>query len=172
MNRKNEFKNYGSKVNSNYENTELLNKLFNESVYEENVENEIHREQLISQLEFNETIIQERNEEIEQIYKEVLVINDIFKDLNKLVAEQTEPITNIEEQIVQTLKLTENGVENLKKAEQHYSSWLSRRNKLILMSIAGLSINIPITLTLGLKAGVISSLSTVGLSAISSLFRK
>lgn len=172
MNRKNEFKNYGSKVNSNYENTALLNKMFEESMFEEDRGNEINREQLISQLEFNETIIEERNEEIEKIYKEVLVINDIFKDLNKLTIEQTEPISKLEEKIDETLKKTQDGTENIKKAEKYYSSWLSRRNKLILMGIAGLSINVPITLTLGLKAGAISSLSTIGLTAISSLFSK
>jgi len=172
MNRKNEFKNYGSKVNSNYENTALLNKMFEESMFEEDRGNEINREQLISQLEFNETIIEERYEEIEKIYKEVLVINDIFKDLNKLTIEQTEPISKLEEKIDETLKKTQDGAENIKKAEKYYSSWLSRRNKLILMGIAGLSINVPITLTLGLKAGAISSLSTIGLTAISSLFTK
>jgi hypothetical protein len=178
MNRKNEFKNYGSKVNSNYENTALLNKMFEEGIYEEkieceeDIEKEIHREQLISQLEFNENIIQERNEQIEELFKDVLVINDIFKDLNKMVAEQSEPISKLEEEIDKTLKKTQDGVENIKKAEKYYNSWLSRRNKLILMGIAGLSINIPITLTLGLKAGAISGLSTFGLSAISSLFGK
>lgn len=177
MNRKNNQENfftsnYGSNVNSNYNNTVLLNKMFEEGIHEEDYNEEMRKKQIISQLELNETIIKERNEEIEQIYKEVLVINDIFKDLNKLVAEQTEPIYKIEEQIDKTLKQTENGVENLKKAEKYYSSWLSRRNKLILLSIAGLTINVPITLTFGLKAGVISGISTIGISAITSLFNK
>lgn len=161
-----------NKYDSNYENTALLNKMFEEGMYAENIDNEIHMQQVISKLELNETIILERNEEIEQIYKEVLVINDIFKDLNKIVAEQTEPISKLEEEIDETLKKTQDGAENIKKAEKYYSSWLSKKNKLIFMSIAGLSINVPITLTLGLKAGAISSLSTIGLSAISSLFGK
>jgi hypothetical protein len=178
MKRKNELKNYGSKINSNYVNTSLLSKMCEEGMYEkpmeyqEDIEKEVHRKQLISHLEFKENIIQERNEQIEELFKDVLIINDIFKDLNKIVAEQSEPISQIEKQMDETLKMTQSGVENLKKANEYNSSWLNKRNKLILMGIAGLSINIPITLTLGLKAGVISGLSTVGLSAISSLFGK
>lgn len=137
---------------------------------EDSEENLFRQEQFKSQLEFNESIIQERNEEIEEIYKEVLEINEIFKDLNKLVHEQSEPINELEKNIDSTVEKTQNGVEQLKKAEIYHNALMSKRNKLILMSLVGLSINIPVTLTLGLKAGAISGLSTVGLGAITSLF--
>lgn len=132
----------------------------------------IKQEQFLSQLEFNENIIYERNEEIQQIYQDVLDITEIFKDLNKIVHEQSEPIVKLEKQMDSIVDTTKNAVKHLKIANEYQTSWFSKRNKIILMSIAGLSINIPITLTLGLKAGAISGLSTIGLSAFTSLFSK
>jgi len=163
MNRKTINQKYDSMSNSNYINDTLTNEIYQENIY---------REQLKSQLELNENIIRERNEKIEELFKDVIIINDIFKDLNKLVVEQSEPIAKIELQIDETIQKTHDRVENLKKAEKYHKSWLSQKNKLILMGIAGLTINVPITLTLGLKAGAISGLSTIGLSAITSLFSK
>jgi hypothetical protein len=152
--------------NSDYD--EILNRLLDEDSEEETIK----QEQLKSKVEFNENLIEERNEEIQQIYKDVVEINEIFKDLNKLVHSQSESINKVEEQIEQTVDKVEKGVEYIKEAEIYHNSWLSKRNKIILLSIAGLSINIPITLTLGLKAGAISGLSTVGFGAITTLFSK
>jgi t-SNARE complex subunit (syntaxin) len=121
-------------------------------------------------VEFNEGIIQERNEAIEQIYKDVIDINEIFKDLNKLVQEQEEPIYQLETNINSSVKTTESAIKSLKQAEAYHSKWFSKRNKFILMSIAGLSINAPVTVFFGIKAGIISGLSTVGISALTSLF--
>jgi len=130
----------------------------------------IKRNVLKNKIEFNESIIQERNEEIEQIFKDVQDINEIFKDLNKLVSEQSEPIVLLENNIDSTVKNTEKAVEALKIAESYHKSWFSKKNKVILLSIAGLSINAPVTVLFGIKAGIISGLSTVGLSALSALF--
>jgi hypothetical protein len=149
---------------------ELLNVLLSED--EELEQKMFLQQQLRDKLEFNQNIIEERNEEIQQIYKDVLDINEIFKDLNQLVISQAEPINQLENQIDETVKNTENGITNLQKANEYHKSWFSRRNKLILMSIAGLSVNVPITILFGLKAGAISGLSTIGLSAITSLFSK
>ena len=132
----------------------------------------VKREQLHSLLEFNETIIQERNEEIQKIHKEVLDINEIFKDLNKLVNEQNSPINTLEGNISKSVEDVKESVNLLHKANEYHSSWMSNRNKLILMSIAGLSVNVPITVFLGLKAGVISGISTIGLSALTTLFSR
>lgn len=142
--------------------------LSNEEFEDENIKREI----LFSKIDFNQNIIEERNEEIEQIYKDILDINEIFKDLNKYVIEQSEPIHQLENDIIETVKKTEDGLIQLQKANEYHKSWISRRNKLILMSIAGLSINVPITILFGLKAGAISGLSTIGLSAISNLISK
>lgn len=126
--------------------------------------------QLKEQIEFDQNIIEERNEEIQQICNDIYAINEIFKDLNKMVESQTEPINQLEEHIDDTLNKTEDGIIQLKQANDYHKSWFSKRNKLILLSIAGLSVNIPVTILFGLKAGVISGVSTVGLSAISSIF--
>ena len=132
----------------------------------------VRRRILKNKIEFNEAIIQERNEEIEQIFKDVQDINEIFRDLNKLVLEQSEPIIVLEENIDSSVKSTEKGVDALKIAESYHKSWFSKRNKFILMGIAGLSINAPVTILFGLKAGVISGLSTIGLSVLSTIFTK
>lgn len=133
--------------------------------------NSLYESQILKdKVEFNEGIIQERSEEIEQIYKDVIDINEIFKDLNKLVLEQGEPISQLETNIDSVVLTTKAGVEFLKQAEVYHSKWFSKRNKFILMSIVGLSINAPVTVFFGIKAGIISGLSTVGISAITSLF--
>ncbi len=171
MNRK---KNQEKIVLTNYDSNINYKNMISIKNFEEPIDEseDIYFSQIKSQLEFNENIILEKNEEIQKIYNEVLIINDIFKDLNKLTIEQFEPISKIEEKIDETLKKTDNGLENIKKADEYNNTWFNRKNKLILLSIAGLSINVPITLTLGIKAGIISGLSTVGLSAITSLFTK
>jgi t-SNARE complex subunit (syntaxin) len=123
-----------------------------------------------NKVEINEIIIRERNEEIEHIVKDVKEINEIFKDLSKLVNEQSEPILTIEKNINNSHIHTEKAVETLKIAETYNNKWFSKRNKFILLGVAGLSINAPITVVLGIKAGIISSLSTIGLSAITAIF--
>jgi syntaxin 7 len=130
----------------------------------------IKQQILKNQVEFNEGLIQERKEEIEQIYKDVFEINGIFKDLNNLVLEQGEPIVHIETNIESTAKQTEKSIKLLNDANAYHKSWLSKKNKFLLMGIAGLSINAPITILFGIKAGLISGASTIGLSAISALF--
>jgi len=146
-------------------------KIINELLREDS-EEELMKIKQFNKVEFNENLIQERKEEIEQIYKDIGDINEIFKDLNNLVNMQTKSINEIEENIDITVNKVEDGVENVKKAESYYKLWLNKRNKFLLLSIAGLSINIPVTLALGLKAGAISGLSTIGFGAITTLFSK
>jgi hypothetical protein len=123
-----------------------------------------------NQIEFNEGIIQERHVEIEKIYKDVLCINEIFKDLNKIVLEQGESIIEMESNVDSTIKATESGIVLLKQAESYQNKWFSKRNKFILLGMVGLSINAPVAVYFGAKAGIISGLSTLGLSAITSIF--
>jgi t-SNARE complex subunit (syntaxin) len=127
---------------------------------------------LKNKVEFNQAIIDERNEEIEKIFQDIKDINEIFKDLHKLTQEQTNPISVLEENINLTVENTEKAIVQLKKAESYQNSWFSSKNKMILMGIAGLSINTPIALLFGVKVGVISGVSTIGLSALSTLFGK
>ncbi len=87
-----------------------------------------------------------------------------------MVLEQGEPISSLETNIDNTLNITKTGVELLRQADSYHKKWLSKRNKFILVGIAGLSINAPVTVFFGIKAGIISGLSTLGLGAITSLF--
>ena len=128
------------------------------------------KSQVLNQIEFNEGIIQERHEEIEKIYKDILCINEIFKDLNKIVLEQGNSIIQMESNIDSTIKATESGVLLLKQAERYQNKWFSKKNKFVLLGIIGLSINAPVAIYLGAKAGIISGLSTIGLSAVTSIF--
>ena len=125
---------------------------------------------LKEQIDFNEGIIQERHEEIEKIYKDIVCINEIFKDLNKIVLEQGDSVIQMESNIDSTIKATESGVQLLKQAESYQNTWFSKRNKFILLGLAGLSINTPVAIYFGAKAGLISGLSTIVLSAITSIF--
>ena len=125
---------------------------------------------LKNKIEFNEGIIQERHEEIEKIYKDIVCINEIFKDLNKIVLEQGESIIEMESNIDSTIKATESGVQLLKQAESYQSRWFTKRNKFILLGMVGISINAPVAVYFGAKAGIISGISTLGLSAITSIF--
>ena len=131
-----------------------------------------NKQMLKNKVEFNEAIILERNEEIEKIFKDVHDIDSIFRNLNKIVLEQSNQITTLEENIDSTFKKSEKAVESLKIAESYHKSWFSKRNKIILLSIAGLSINAPVTVLFGVKAGIISGLSTIGLSALTTIFTK
>ena len=135
-------------------------------------QNILQYHQLKNKLEFNQHIIQERHEEIQQIYTDVMNIHEIFTDLDKLVNEHNERINQFENNIDDTVKYTKDSVIQIQKANDYHKSWFSRRNSLILMSIAGLAVNVPVTILFGLKAGIVSGISTIGLSTISTLFIK
>ena len=51
------------------------------------------------ELEVNEALIHERHEAMVDIYKQLEEVNDIFKDLAKLVDEQTDDIIEISENV-------------------------------------------------------------------------
>lgn len=124
------------------------------------------------QININESIINERNNEIKKIHQDIIHINEIYHDLNKLIAEQNNDIILLEQNIIDSKKKVEQGTNELYKAEKYYNSWFSNKQKFILLSIAGITINAPITMLFGVKAGVVSGLSTIGLSAMNSLFSK
>jgi hypothetical protein len=149
-----------------------IDNLCDNSSNNDQLQNMLKWKQLKEKIEFNQNIIEERNEEIQQIHKDILDISDIFKELDKLINEQNKPINQLENQIDETINKTKDGIIQIQKANEYHKSWFSKRNKIILMSIAGLSVNIPVTVLFGLKAGAISGISTFGLSAISLLFNK
>lgn len=123
-------------------------------------------------IELNSSIIQERNEEIEEIFRDVLCIKDIFAELNNMVVKQDEPIKEVEKNIELIEKKVEQGVQNLTSASYNYNLFSSTRNKFILLSALGIAINAPVAIFFGLKVATVSSVGAVGLSAITSLITK
>eukprot|EP01126_Amoeba_proteus_P035099 TRINITY_DN3527_c0_g3_i2.p1 TRINITY_DN3527_c0_g3~~TRINITY_DN3527_c0_g3_i2.p1 ORF type:complete len:295 (-),score=70.44 TRINITY_DN3527_c0_g3_i2:120-1004(-) len=72
-----------------------------------------------SEREFQDTIIRERDEEIKIIQAQMIEVNDIFKDLAKLVDEQSELVDNIETNIsIASTNVTE-ATKDLVKADEH-----------------------------------------------------
>lgn len=134
------------------------------------MDDDIYKMQILNKLNNNEILILEREEDIKQIYNDVLCVKDIFTDLRNMVVEQNSPITQIETNIEKSVEKTKDAVEIIIQAEQYNGKWLNKKTKFILLSIAGLTINAPITIAFGVKAGIISGLSTIGISAITSLF--
>jgi hypothetical protein len=123
------------------------------------------------QVELNSHLIEERNKEIEQIHKKVVIINEIFKDLNLLVNEQAIPIANIEKNMIKSEEYCEKQLEILRKIEHNQKS-SQLKQQFLLLSTIGLIINAPVAVLLGLKVGLISGLGTVGLSAVTTFFKK
>jgi hypothetical protein len=70
------------------------------------------------ELEVNEALIRERHEAMVDIYKQLEEVNDIFKDLAKLVDEQTDDIIEISENVEVTHAAAENALEELKTAQE------------------------------------------------------
>jgi t-SNARE complex subunit (syntaxin) len=130
------------------------------------------KQMIESKIDFNSMIIQERNQEIEEIFRDVLCIKEIFADLNKMVEVQHEQITNLESNVEKTEIQVKNAVEQITKAKNYYDSFSSTKNKFILFSVLGIAINAPIALFFGLKVASISSAGAIGLSAVSSLITK
>lgn len=70
------------------------------------------------ELEVNDRIIAEREEEALKILRGAEDVHEVFRDLAKLVEEQTPGIERIAENIQATKVYTERGVRQLKKADQ------------------------------------------------------
>jgi t-SNARE complex subunit (syntaxin) len=119
------------------------------------VQDQISGQELFkNKIEFNEMLIKERNEEIEQIVKDIDDLHSIFKELNQMVSEQTSPIAQIETNSCSALEKTEKSIELLKSAETYQTKFFSKTNKLILATVIGLSISSPIAIMFGMKAGI------------------
>eukprot|EP01133_Synstelium_polycarpum_P009023 gene9023-10583_t len=95
--------------------------------------------QIESEREYQNSIIQERDEGIRQIEQSITEINEIFLDLSNLVSEQGVMLNTIEHSLESTVMNTTEGVVQIKKASEHQRSartkmcWLA----LILFIVAG-----------------------------------
>jgi len=110
---------------------------YNEDVVEEKQSLlEASRKQQLLQIEnereFNDSIIQDREEGIKKIEGTIREVNEIFTDLAQLVNEQGIMIDNIESNIESTAHNTAEGVVELRKASDHQKS---SRNKLCCLAL-------------------------------------
>ena len=69
--------------------------------------------------EYYNCLMDEREQDIMDINKNVHLVKDIYVDLGKLVGEQQEQVDDIENQISASLLDTENGVDQLSKAKRN-----------------------------------------------------
>ena len=149
----------------------LLNNCDNVQMSSDSLDSE-ELNKLFNKIEMNSSIIHERNEEIEEIFRDVLCIKDIFEELNKMANLQREEITKIEDNLEKTEIKIENAIVQISKSQKYYNSITSTKNKFVLLGALGLAINIPVALFFGLKVASVSSVGAIGLSALSSLITK
>eukprot|EP01132_Coremiostelium_polycephalum_P002343 gene2343-2891_t len=136
-----------SSYNSNY--SQQQQQLTQQYLYDENREDETQslmessrRQQLAqveSEREYQNSIIQERDEGIKKIEQSIVEINEIFLDLSNLVSEQGVMLNTIENSVISSAINTKEGVEQIRKASEYQRSsrtkmcWLA----LILIVVAG-----------------------------------
>ncbi|CAF0854299.1 unnamed protein product [Adineta ricciae] len=95
--------------------------------------------------------IQERDSQLRQLETNIIEVNELFKDVAKLVHEHGEIIDNIENNVVETEAHVDTGNRQLKQAVTYQSA--ARRKKIILIGIL-ITIIVIIALILGIYFGV------------------
>lgn len=78
--------------------------------------------QIENDRDFNEAVIEEREQGIQEIESAMREVNEIFKDLSTIVYDQGQMIENIESFVSSAVVNTTIGVEEIKRAEEHQSS--------------------------------------------------
>jgi len=90
-----------------------------------------HVVQLEDDREFQDALIRERDAEIQAIQGQMIQVNDIFKDLARLVEEQGAMVDNIQTNITVAADHVDTGVGELKQASEH-----QKTNRKLLIFIA------------------------------------
>merc|ERR1712216_282075 len=85
------------------------------------------------EMEFNNALIEEREQGILEIQQQIGEVNEIFQDLAVLVNEQGQMIDDIEANIVSTAVRTKDAQRELTKADK---SQKAARNKMICVAVA------------------------------------
>eukprot|EP01113_Clastostelium_recurvatum_P043129 TRINITY_DN7084_c0_g1_i4.p1 TRINITY_DN7084_c0_g1~~TRINITY_DN7084_c0_g1_i4.p1 ORF type:complete len:335 (+),score=97.56 TRINITY_DN7084_c0_g1_i4:113-1117(+) len=91
--------------------------------------------QLENERQFNDNLIQEREDDLKKIEAAIVDVNMIMTDLSALVADQQIMIDNIEDQIESTVDHTTSGVQELRKASEHQKSARSKMCWLLLIVV-------------------------------------
>jgi len=113
------------------------------------------QEQLANEMDFNEAIIEEREDGIREIEGQMAQVNEIFKDLALLVHEQGETIDTIAEQTDRTMSTTEKANAQLFKAKKYQKSY---RSKMCCMTVVIMMIALALAILLVSGSGGNSNL--------------
>lgn len=98
-------------------------------------ERQVQLEILDNEIEFNESLIREREEEIRDIERGITEINEIFRDLGTLVNEQQSLLDNIEANISTTATNVRNASDQLTKANRYQKKARNRMCFLLLFLV-------------------------------------
>jgi len=90
------------------------------------IKNNYEHQKLENERDFQDQIIQQREEEIQIIQQQMRQVNDIFRDLATLIQEQGEMIDNISFNIDTSHKNVKDGAQSLVDANQSSKSSRSR----------------------------------------------
>jgi len=86
------------------------------------LQEEARRQQLMAtqnELDHNEQLITEREEGIEEITSNIQMVNEIMRDLNRLVTEQGDTVDTIERNVEETVAHTKGAKEEVKQASYY-----------------------------------------------------
>ncbi|GAB6029986.1 LD27581p [Chamberlinius hualienensis] len=124
------------------------------SLLEAEAKQMMQRQQVISNLEFEQEYAREREDQIHQLEEDILDINQIFRDLGALVHEQGDTINTIEANIDRTYQTVDAGRQELQKASNYQKSY---RKKIccfaVIIAIAAVILTIVLVTTLKTKHG-------------------
>lgn len=79
-------------------------------------------ELLDNEIAHNEALIEEREQDINRIHQSVAQVNEIFRDLAAIVADQQTAIDDIESHVHESMQQTQHGLDEVKKASEMQSS--------------------------------------------------
>jgi len=115
------------------------NSNYSSNAYEEVEEDSGKRErrnkflQTQTEMEINNSLIDERNKGIQEIEKQVVQVHEIFTDLAKLVDEQGEMIDSIESNVENSVEHVKHGVQEISKASDYQKSYRGKLCFLVLL---------------------------------------
>jgi len=116
-------------------------------------EEQIKFQQLEEATDFNVKLIQERDQNIREVEKAVIEVNEIFVDLASLVQEQGTMIDNIESNIVEAHHQVESGTQELHKASNYQKSARGKMCILagIIVTVVGIAVLVVYFLSTSIK---------------------
>lgn len=109
----------------------------------------------------DESIVKERGEEIEKLHKDIIELNQTFREFNEYIIQQSDDIQTIATNIETTQYDVNIGNKEIIKAEEYQSSLIKK--KLIITTLAITAINVPVGLFFGAKV----ALATISASLFS-----